>query len=248
MVNMVKQVPYIFSKADMRPQFSSDMQYENWIAGQLRSKKIMKVRKGLYVLADVSGEPMATKFEIASKVADDAYLCYHSALEYYGVANQVFNTVTVGSKSRFNAFNFRGVEYVRKQPKNDYGIAFIERAGVRTTTLERTVIDCIDDIDSCGGIDELLGALEQIRILDERELLGALEAYNCVLLYQKAGYILQHYRSKFGFSNAFFTECKRHLTKQVKYFLKDEYGEVEYNSEWRLMAPKNLISRIGGGY
>ncbi len=245
---MVKQVPYLFTKADVRPQFSSDMQYENWIAGQLRTKKIMKVRKGLYVLADVTGEPMATKFEIASKIADDAFLCYHSALEFYGAANQVFHTVTVGSKSRFNPFTFLDVDYIRKQPNNDYGIAYIEQAGVRVTTLERTVIDCIDDIDSCGGIDELLGALGQIRILDEKELLGALNAYNCVLLYQKAGYILQHYQEKFGLSDAFFDECKRHLTRQVKYFLKDEYGEVEYNSEWRLMAPKNLISRIGGGY
>ena len=245
---MVKWIPFVITKKDMRPQFSSDMQYENWIAGKLRAKKIMKVRKGLYVIVDVSGEPMATKFEIASKITDDAFLCYHSALEFYGVANQVFNTVTVGSKSRFNPFTFLDIDYIRKLPKNDYGIEYIEQAGVRVTTLERTVIDCIDDIDACGGIDELLGALGQIRILDEKKLLGALDAYNCVLLYQKAGYILQHYQSKFGLSDAFFAECKQHLTKQVKYFLKDEYGEVEYNSEWRLMAPKNLGSRFEGGY
>ncbi len=245
---MVNWIPYVITKKDMRLQFSSDMQYENWIAGLLRAKKILKVRKGLYVLVDVTGEPMATKFEIASKITDDAFLCYHSALEFYGAANQVFHTVTVGSKSRFNPFSFLDVDYIRKQPNNDYGIAYIKQAGVRVTTLERTVIDCIDDIDSCGGIDELLGALGQIRILDEKELLGALNAYNCVLLYQKVGYILQHYQSKFGLPDAFFDECKRHLTRQVKYFLKNEYGEVEYNSEWRLMAPKNLISRIGGGY
>ena len=245
---MAKWIPFVFTKKDVLQNFSSDMQYENWIAGLLRAKKIMKVRKGLYALADVTGELLATKFEIASKITDDAFICYHSALEFYGAANQVFHTVTVGSRSRFNPFTFLDIDFIRKQPNNDYGIAYIEQAGVRVTTLERTVIDCIDDIDACGGIDELLGALGQIRILNEKELLGALNAYNCVLLYQKAGYILQHYQEKFGLSNAFFDECKRHLTRQVKYFLKDEYGDVEYNSEWRLMAPKNLISRIGGGY
>ncbi len=245
---MVKWIPFVITKKDMRPHFSSDIQYENWIAGQLRAKRIMKVRKGLYVLVDITGEPMATKFEIASKITDDAFLCYHSALEFYGVANQVFHTMMVGSKLRFNSFSFLDVDYIRKQPNNDYGIAYIKQAGVRVTTLERTVIDCINNIDSCGGIDELLGALVQIRILDEKELLGTLNAYNSIFLYQKAGYILQHYQEKFDLSDAFFVECKRHLTKQVKYFLNDEYGEVEYNSEWRLMAPKNLISRIGGGY
>ncbi len=245
---MLKWIPFVITKKDMRSQFLSDIQYENWIAGQLRAKKIAKVRKGLYVVINARGELLATKFEIACKITNDAFLCYHSALEFYGAANQVFHMVMVGSRSRFNSFNFLDIDYIRKQPKNDYGIIYIERACVRVTSLERTVIDCIDDIDACGGIDELLSALGQIRILDEKELLGALDAYNCVLLYQKAGYILQHYQEKFGLSDAFFAECKRHLTKQVKYFLKDEYGEVEYNSEWRLMAPKNLISRIGGDY
>ena len=245
---MAMWIPYVITKKNMRPQFASDVQYENWIAGQLRTKKIMKVRKGLYVLLNVTGEPMATKFEIASKIADDAFVCYHSALEFYGVANQVFHTVTVGSESRFNPFTFLDIDYIRKQPKNYFGVADVMQGSLRITTIERTIIDCIDDIDAGGGIDELLDALNQIHILDEQKLLGALDAYNCILLYQKAGYILQHYQNQFGLTDAFFDECKRHLTKQVKYFLKDEYGEVEYNSEWQLMAPKNLISRIEGDY
>ena len=137
---MVKWISFVITKKDIRPQFSSDIQYENWIAGQLRAKRIMKVRKGLYVLVDATGEPMATKFEIASKITDDAFLCYHSALEFYGVVNQVFNTMMMGSNLRFNSFTFLNVDYIRKQPNNDYGIVYIKQAGVRVTTLERTVI------------------------------------------------------------------------------------------------------------
>lgn len=245
---MAMRVPYMFAKKDIIKNFASDIQYENWIAKELRAKRIAKVRKGLYVVSNLLGEYMATKFEIASKIADDAFVCYHSALEYYGVANQVFNTVMVGSKSRFNSFSFDDIEYVRKQSKHNNGVVYIEPAAVRITSLERTVIDCIDDIDFGGGIEEVLNALEQIRILDDNKLLEVLEAYNCVLLYQKAGFILQHFQNKFMFSNEFFAECKRHLTKQVKYFLSNEYNEIVYNSTWQLMAPKNLISHIDGGY
>ena len=39
---MVNWIPYVITKKDMRLQFSSDMQYENWIAGLLRAKKILK--------------------------------------------------------------------------------------------------------------------------------------------------------------------------------------------------------------
>lgn len=245
---MKKLLPYIFTKADVQSQFSSEVQYNNWIAGLLRAKRIMKVRKKLYVLLDVTGEPLVTKFEIASKITDDAFLCYHSALEYYGVANQVFHTLMVGSKSRFNSFTFLDIDYIRQKPNNSYGINYINQARVRVTSLERTVIDCIDDIDSSGGIDELLYALEIIPNLNEKELLGALSAYNSIFLYQKVGYILKHYQTKFGLSEDFFLECKRHLTKQVKYFLKNDYKEIVYDSYWQLMAPKDLLSQIRGGY
>lgn len=245
---MAEFVPYTFRKKDVIGSFDSDSQYENWIAKQLRAKKIVKVRNGLYVHVDVSGYPLTTKFEIATKIADDAFVCYHSALEYFGVANQVFNIVTVGSKSRFNDFSFEDIDYVRKPAKHDAQVMNIVTAGVRVTSLERTVIDCIDDIDAGGGIDEVLNALDQIRVLDEGKILETLKAYNSVVLYQKVGYVLSHFKEKFMLSDEFFAECKSRLTNQIKYFLQDEYRDIGYNSTWKLMAPKNLLSRINGGY
>lgn len=46
---MAKFIPYTFTKKDVIGNFINDKQYENWIAGQVRSKKIVKVRNGLYV-------------------------------------------------------------------------------------------------------------------------------------------------------------------------------------------------------
>lgn len=241
-------IPYTFNKKDIIRYFDNDKQYENWIAGQVRSKKVVRIRNGLYVHVDVSGYPLTTKYEIATKIADDAFVCYHSALEYFGVANQVFNTVTVGSEKRFNDFSFDDIDYVRKPAKHTVQIMNIVAAAVRVTSLERTVIDCIDDIDAGGGIDEILNALEQIRVLEESKLLETLKAYDSVFLYQKVGYVLEHFKENFALTNAFFAECKSKLTNQIKYFLKDEYKDIEFNSTWKLMAPKNLKSRINGGY
>ncbi len=245
---MVQFIPYTFAKKDVIGNFDNDKQYENWIAAQVKAKKVLKVRNGLYVHIDVAGYPLTTKFEIASKIKDDSFVAYHSALEYYGVANQVFNTVTVGSEKKFNSFTFDDIEYVLKLVKNKTQVVYIQTAAVRATTLERAVVDCIDDIDLGGGIEEILNALEQIRVLNEDKLLEVLKSYNKILLYQKVGYILEQYKEKFLFSEAFFKECQSHLTNQIKYFLNDEYSDIEYNSTWQLMAPKNLKSRINGGY
>lgn len=240
--------PYVFNKRDMINNFESPAQYSNWLTKQLRAKRIVKVRNDLYVHIDSSGYPLSTKFEIATKIASDAFVCYHSALEYYGVANQVFNLVTVGSNKRFNEFSFDDIDYIRKPAKHSVQVNNIVTAGVRITSLERTIIDCIDDVDSSGGIEELLNALEQIRVLDEKKLLETLNAYNSIVLYQKAGYVLEEFKEKLMLSDAFFSECKSHLTNQVKYFLQDEYQDISYNSTWKLMVPKNLKSRINGGY
>ncbi len=245
---MNRFIPYTFTKKDIVGGFENDAQYENWIKGQVRAKNIIKVRNGLYVHIDRSGYPLATKFEIATKIADDAFVCYHSALEYFGVANQVFNTVMVGSSKRFNEFSFDDIDYVRKPVKHTAQIIHIVTSGVRITSLERTVIDCIDDIDAGGGIDEVLNALDQIRVLDENKLLETLQAYDSVFLYQKVGYVLEQFKDKLMLTNAFFEECKSHLTNQIKYFLRDEYKTICFNSKWKLMAPKNLTSRINGGY
>jgi len=245
---MVKNLPYLFAKKDVIDQFADDKQFENHMASMVRSGKIVKIRNGLYAQIDNLGVPLTTKFEIASKINDESFVSHHSALEYYGVANQVFNTLTVGSKRKFNDFSFDDVDYTRQAVKDYTQVIYIVTAGVRIATLERAVVDCIDNIDLGGGIDELLNALEQIRVLDENRLAEILQAYNKVILYQKVGFILEQYKDKYMLSDKFFADCKSRLTNQIKYFLNDEYSDIAYNSDWQLMAPKNLKSRISGGF
>ena len=245
---MVKNLPYLFAKKDVIDQFADDKQFENHMASMVRSGKIVKIRNGLYAQIDNLGVPLTTKFEIASKINDDSFVSHHSALEYYGVANQVFNTLTVGSKRKFNDFSFDDVDYTRQAVKDYTQVIYIVTAGVRVATLERAVVDCIDNIDLGGGIDELLNALEQIRVLDENRLAEILQSYNKVILYQKVGFILEQYKDKYMLSDKFFADCKSRLTNQIKYFLNDEYSDIAYNSDWQLMAPKNLKSRISGGF
>ena len=245
---MAKFIPYTFNKQEIIKDFENEKQLNNWIASKLKSKSLKKVRNGLYVIVDSAGYVYSSKFEIASKISKDSFVSYHSALEFHGVANQVFSDVIVCSSTRFNNFEFEDIEYINKVNKNYVEVMNIITAGVRVSSLERTIIDCIDNINLAGGIEEILNALEQTKVLDEKKLLNVLESYNQVLLYQKVGYILEHFKEQLNLSNDFFEICRSKLTNQIKYFLQDEYKEIEYNATWKLMAPKNLKSRINGGY
>ena len=244
---MIKFIPYIFSKNELLKYFKNEKQLNNWLLNRIKSNKIKKVRNGLYVSLDQAGCITSTKFEIASKITNDSYVSYHSALEYYGCANQVFNSVIVSSSSRFNNFEFESIDYIGKVSKNYIDVVYTIQSGIRISSLERTIVDCIDNINLAGGIEEVLNALEQTKFLNETKLLNILESYNQVLLYQKVGYILEQYKEQLNISDNFFSECKSKLTNQVKYFLKNEFKDIEYNPVWKLMAPKNLKSCINGG-
>ncbi len=242
-------LPKLITKEKVIGKFTNEKQYSNWILNNVKSGKYIKIRSNLYALIDPSTNDIySTKFEIASNISDTSFICFHSALEYYGIANQVFNDITVGSLTKFNNFIFRDNEYIYKYSKSTLFVNNVVSEGVRVTSLEKTIVDCIDEISLSGGIDEVLNALEQVKYLNEDKLIAVLEEYNKMFLYQKVGYLLEIYNYQLNLSNDFFIGCKSHLTNKTNYLIKGEFKNVSLNKEWNLLVPKNIKSRINGGY
>lgn len=242
-------LPKLITKEKVINQFKDDKQYSNWIANKLKSKTYIKIRNNLYALIDPSTNDIySTKFEIASNISNTSFICYHSALEYYGLANQVFNNITVGSLTKFNNFIYENNEFLYKKVKHIQFVNNIFNEEIRVTSLEKTIIDCIDDITLAGGIEEVLNALEQVKYLKEDKLVEILANYNKIFLYQKVGYLLEMYNYQLNLSESFFNICKSHLTNKVNYFMSDEFKDLILNKSWNLFVPKNIKSIINGGY
>ena len=161
---------------------------------------------------------------------------------------QIFSNVFVGSLTRFNNFVFNDNEFIFKSAKNIKFVNNIINEGIKVSSLEKTIVDCIDNINLAGGIEEILNALEQIKYLNEKKILEILLDINKMVLYQKVGYLLELYNNQFEFSDDFFKECKTHISKKVNYLIQYEFKETELNENWKLIVPKNLKSRINGGY
>lgn len=245
----MESLPKLITKEDIIDKFKNEKQYSNWIALKLKSKTYKKIRNNLYALIDPSTNNIySTKFEIASKISNTSFVCYHSALEYYGFANHVFGDVLVGSLTKFNNFIFGDNEYICKPIKNIKFVNDIASEGIRVSSLEKTIIDCIDNIDLAGGIEEVLNALEQIKYVNENKLLDILKDINKMYLYQKIGFLFELYNNQLDLSNEFFEECKSHISKKVNYFMKYEFNDTELNQKWNLIVPKNIKSRINVGY
>ena len=147
---------------------------------------ITKLRRGLYCVLNLgTSAPEASKFQIATSITPTATVAYHSAMEYHGFAHQPFYELSVASATRFTSFEFDGISYRYYRNPISLGIlTFDYDHSIRITDIERTIIDCIDRIDLCGGVEELLHCLSSIHYVSTERLLQYLTCYDKV---QKIG-------------------------------------------------------------
>jgi predicted transcriptional regulator of viral defense system len=208
---------------------------------------IKSVKRNLYVLISLeTGSPVASPYEIASRITKSAYVSHHSAFEYYGMANQVFGEIYISSKERFNDFEFDGRVYRYVASKLDMGVS--SKNKMKITDLERTVIDSVKDFNKIGGLEELLRCLSMVTFIDESKLLDYLKAYDNMFLYQKAGYILSCFNKPMKVSAEFFDACKARINKSVRYLYPDIIKEAPIlNKDWRLYVPRNMARLIEEG-
>lgn len=202
---------------------------------------IANVRRNLYCACDLATKsPVPEKMQIASALSETACVGYHSALEYHGLCHQVFYSVYVQSKNRFNDVDFNGIQYHYCKQTHSCGIVNPTYNNmVRVTDLERTLIDCCDRVDFAGGIEELLHCLESRPLLSEQKLLEYLRIFNKDILYKKCGYIMELAGMKL--SPNFFTTCLEHSRNSVSYL--ENKSDNMFVSKWRLYVPQ-YISHI----
>lgn len=213
-----------------------------------KQRLICQVRRNLYVVTDLASKvSLANKFEITGKISPTSYLSYQSALEFHGLAHQVFYDLWVSSSKRFNSFEFEGIRFQYCESKSLSGVMNANSSPfIRVTNLERTVIDCIDKIERCGGLEELIQSISLISYLDQELLLNYLQEFNKQFLYQKVGFILEYFKQEMKLSDNFFSICKHKSGKSTRY-LTDRIESIQYFKEWKLCAPTNILSVLEQG-
>ena len=212
----------------------------------MKRDRVRKVRKNIYsVVNPTTGQIVATRYQIACAITDTAYISHHSAFDYYGLANQVSYEVYVSSKTKFNHFEYDHITYKYVASRMSEGVFEAKNTtGVRVTDMERTVIDSIRDFNKIGGFEELLNCMDGIQYLDEKKLQRYLDIYNTQGLYQRVGYLLDHYRKEMQLSKEFIEYCKSKIGKSRRYLVSELKDVSLYNSEWKLMVPEGLFKVV----
>ena len=238
-----------FSMADVEALTANRHTAHSMVRRLMRNGLVQKIRSNLYSCVSVeTGQVIASRYHIASGINKTAYVSHHTTFEFHGVANQVYHEVFVSSKSRFAGFDFEGITYRFILSRFDDGV--IEPSsteGIRVTDLERTAIVSMKDFGKAGGLDELLRCLDMLTFLDEYRLRNYVDRYGLQFLYQKTGYILEHYQEALGLSAGFFDYCMDRVGKSTRYLLPGMSNNGVYNPRWRLVVPRDLFSMYERG-
>lgn len=210
---------------------------------------VKKIRNNVYsVVNPTSNQIIATRFQVACAITDTAYLSHYSAFEFYGIANQVFYEMYVSSETKFNHFEYDNITYKFVSSKMKDGVVKANNtSGVRITDIERTVVDSIKDLNKIGGLENLLSCLDAIHYLDEDKLKHYLAIYNVQGLFQRVGYILNHFKEEMQLSEDFIRYCKSKIGESKRYLISNPNENSYYNSDWKLMIPKGLFDFMDQG-
>lgn len=237
-----------FTRNDVCILLGNDAAAHSLLYDYTQKGLIERIRRDLYVAISLeTKQPVKNRYAIVSKISENSYITHHSAFEYYGCANQVYYEVYVSGKTYFPEFEYDGVIFKYMNPHIDEGI-ITDNSGVCVTDIERTILDSINDFEKIGGLEELLKCIDNIPSVKEEKILSYLQIYNSKGLYQRTGYVLEHFNKMLNLSDDFFQECLSNIPKSKRYLYKSEFKkDFVLNKKWNLYAPNNLLSLIGKG-
>lgn len=237
----------VFCMEDVNEYYSNIESARSAVKRLMKEKMAVKIRNNMYTcISGETGAPVANRFQIASHITPTSYVSHHTAMEFHGITDQVIYDVYVSSETSFREFVFDGYTYRYIPSKSMEGVerpAF--SGGVAVTNKERTLVDCIKDMDKISGIEEVMQNIESVGRMQEHRVLKYMELFQNQFLYQKAGYLLSEHQEEMGLSEAFFKNCKEQIGKSKRYLTRDQEGG-RYNADWKLVVPEDLSCKKNG--
>jgi len=224
-----------------------------------RQGRIARVKPGVFFRVDVAGQSQDTSpdyLALASRMAPDAVLGYHTALEVHGMAQSVFERFTFLTWTKARPTSFLGRRFVPVRPKAslrplDAGSAWVERAerrgvGMRVTNIERTLADVLDRPDLSGGFDEVWRSLAGVPAIDP----DALERYVSLLasrtLAAKVGYFLETRREELAVPDGLLDRLRTRIPRAPVFMDRRRKGRLV--ARWALIVPSRLVDNDEGAW
>jgi predicted transcriptional regulator of viral defense system len=229
---------------------------DSLLAYHARKGRLLRLRRGLYATVEFGGKPDRQPVDphiIASKLASDSVLAYHTALEFHGKSYSVHEQITYltalpAKPFRFRTQVFRAVSFPKRLTATSqqlFEVKSLEKSGlpIRVSSLERTLVDVLDRPDLAGGWEEIWRSLELVEyfaldhVIEYALLLG-----NATTI-AKTGFYLEQHRETLMVEEQHLKPLRDRRPKSPRY-LEKPTGKGEWVRDWNLIVPKRIIDRV----
>ncbi|WP_456366607.1 type IV toxin-antitoxin system AbiEi family antitoxin domain-containing protein [Thermococcus sp.] len=186
-----------FTKKEAQEKLGmSTKQLNYYLEALLREGFLRRVAKGIYTLSLEPGRASSPhEFVLGQLLVPSGAVAYWSALNYYGMTEQIPRTVFIQTPvkkgyQKLLILDGKRFKVIVVSPEKFFGISTIRlgRRKVRITDPEKTIVDCLDKPKYCGGIIEVLKALKNAR-LDYEKLLGYAERMKSRAVLKRLGFL-----------------------------------------------------------
>jgi predicted transcriptional regulator of viral defense system len=225
------------------------------LAKHVRSGRLLRVRRGLYatVPRGVAPERAAVDpYLVATKLADDAVVAYHAALQFHGKTYSLWQRFHYFTCGRARPFSFRNMEFLpvqmpvalRALPDLGGGVVEKRHAGgvVRVTTLERALVDLLDAPDKGGGWEEIWRSLEMVEFFDLDAVVDYALKLGSAVTVARVGFFLEQHRAALMVEERHLAALRAHAPRQPRYLDgRREPGRLV--GDWNLVVPERVLER-----
>jgi len=227
---------------------------DNLLAYHINKGHLLRVKRGLYTVIPTGMSPVdfpVDPYLLASRMADDAILAYHTALDIHAKGYSVYNHFLFMTERAVRAVSFRNYSFKAVRPpkpllnngKSGFGVRSMERSGleIKVTSLERTLVDLLDKPDLGGGWEEIWRSLESIEFYNVDKVVEYALLLKKATTVAKVGFFLENNEKRFFVTGEHLQKLKKKIPKKPHYMDKKLKGRLSKN--WNLIVPKNILEK-----
>lgn len=209
---------------------------------------ITRIKSGKYIILESGRKStLLSNWPIIARElynSTNYYVSHYSAMRLHGMTTHSSNIIYITSplRKRESKVGFMTYINIYSNPKHFWGFSPIwvnKQEKVNVSDLERTLLDCLDRPEYCGGVKEITLGLSAIRNeIDWDKLIKYAEKYRTNAAAKRLGILLEI----IGIKNDYINVLNNVLSSSKDYILLDPHGSKEgkYISRWHVRVNLNI--------
>lgn len=237
----------------VRPDLAAPRLLARWE----REGRVVRIRPDLYAAVRAGRDAERLQpwpFLVGTKLAPDAVVSHHSALDFWGISYSMWFEVVYSAsrpppRTSYGAMLYRGVRFHERlieSGQQHFGVAEERYAGgmARVTTIERTLVDLLASPDLGGSWEEIWRSMARADNIDVATVAAYCEVLGAdAALRTKVGFFLDQHRDQWGVGDpdlAPFRPSPAHEPHRL-----DPTGSraCRLVQDWNLTVPIQLLER-----